>query len=400
MEQRVLNYLEAKITEHCNLRCSVCCNFGNIAKKEEYGLQYFENDFRRLNELGIKVKKLRLLGGEPLLSNNICEYINISRRYQPEADIHLVSNGLMIKEMPNNFFSILKKNNIQVQISNYPEPQNQDAINQSKLILKKNGLGYIEYKPDFFEIDYNFSDANADVEKIFRRCNAIYNIENVYRGRIYKCARPISLRHYDEKYGTSYADINGGFDIYNESVTADEIFEFLNHPTETCKYCTLYKGYAEWKHEEAKPEHWINDKNNLLLIDSYSVSDERLYKCLEKMKYLCLINEKNEIKLVNMNLKEIFKLSGFKINLFLSDIYNLEKLHFVTTIIKKIGLNFGGYVLAENEFKEWFDRKRDLIYDNLKDSLSKNEKLITIIFTTDEKRTLKELMPLIRRFRK
>lgn len=34
-------------------------------------------------------------------------------------------------------------------------------------------------------------------------------------------------------------------------------------------------------------------------------------------------------------------------------------------MIQKLELAFGGYVLAEKEFKEWFDEENDLIFNKL-----------------------------------
>lgn len=63
MDDFLLSYLEIKITEHCNLNCSVCCDFGNIAEADEYGVETYEKDMKRLVQLGVKIKKIRLLGG-------------------------------------------------------------------------------------------------------------------------------------------------------------------------------------------------------------------------------------------------------------------------------------------------------------------------------------------------
>lgn len=75
--------------------------------------------------LGIRVKKLRLLGGEPLLSKQINDYIDLTRRYQPEADLHLVTNGILLWRIPDEFFETVRRNRITVQISNYPKEKNQ-----------------------------------------------------------------------------------------------------------------------------------------------------------------------------------------------------------------------------------------------------------------------------------
>ena len=42
----VLEYLEVKIIENCNYRCSGCAGWGNIAQREVYDIEQYEEDIR------------------------------------------------------------------------------------------------------------------------------------------------------------------------------------------------------------------------------------------------------------------------------------------------------------------------------------------------------------------
>ena len=42
--EKIIDYIEIKIVEQCNMNCIACSNFGNIARSEEYGISEYEKD--------------------------------------------------------------------------------------------------------------------------------------------------------------------------------------------------------------------------------------------------------------------------------------------------------------------------------------------------------------------
>lgn len=123
-----LSNLNVKIAEHCNYKCIGCNVHSNIAKEEFYSLEQFEMDLKRVAEL-IDVKAFHLLGGEPLLNPEIYKYILIARRYLPDSQIDIITNGVLLSRMDENFFEYLIDNQINISISHYPEKRDveQDA---------------------------------------------------------------------------------------------------------------------------------------------------------------------------------------------------------------------------------------------------------------------------------
>ena len=107
----VLDYLETEITEFCNLNCRGCCDFSNLAtEKKIYELEEFTKDFRRMAELFSHIEKIRLMGGEPLLTPQLKEYVRTAREIFPTADIRMVSNGLLIPKLDGDSLKVIKEN--------------------------------------------------------------------------------------------------------------------------------------------------------------------------------------------------------------------------------------------------------------------------------------------------
>ena len=73
MSEHVLDYVEFWATRHCNLNCAGCSACAPIQSPWFLDLQTLKKDFERLSHLGITVKNVGVLGGEPLLHPRIIE---------------------------------------------------------------------------------------------------------------------------------------------------------------------------------------------------------------------------------------------------------------------------------------------------------------------------------------
>lgn len=108
--------LQVHLSEKCNLKCKHCYQEG-----EDCGsyidLQSFSTLLEQFKEItlatGEKDMVLNLTGGEPLLFNNILDYIDLARS-KGIIDIRLLTNGLLLtKELLEQF----KQRNIKLQVS-------------------------------------------------------------------------------------------------------------------------------------------------------------------------------------------------------------------------------------------------------------------------------------------
>ena len=112
---------QVHLTFHCNLKCKGCSHFSSLAEKRHLDIKIFEKDLQRLSRLGKKhIRKIDLLGGEPLLHPEINVLMKIARKYFPKTQIVLLTNGILLPAMPNDFWKTCKKNKIIVIISYYP----------------------------------------------------------------------------------------------------------------------------------------------------------------------------------------------------------------------------------------------------------------------------------------
>ena len=236
-----LTYFETNIVDHCNLKCNGCTHFSNISEPNFADARILREHLSRLNNIFGKIIEFRLLGGEPLLHPDIVNILKVSRKALPYSKIELVTNGLLLDKMSEEFFQTLYKNKISVEISDYPPIQNKIKQIEQKLSSFK-----IKYSITPMVINFTANlnpKGNSNKEEIFKNCGHRY-CTILKNDHIYICPICAYIDNYN-KYFNKNIPIPKGINIY--SCSAKQILNYLNKPEETCRYCTNSKRYLNWK---------------------------------------------------------------------------------------------------------------------------------------------------------
>jgi len=262
-QRPVLDYVETEITEFCNLNCKGCSDFSNLVKEKNfYEFDSFVKDYNRLAELFSSVKKIRLMGGEPLLNPRLTDYIEVCRHIFPTADIRIVSNGLLIPKLSDEQLKTIQKNNCKFDISNYPPTRKM--------------FGQIKSRLDDFQVEYDLGfpmnyffrfllDApNDEPDRAFRNC-IFTHCHMLSNGKLSPCSFAHCIGRYNRTFGLEYPETDC-IDIYSE-ITGEEIINRFSHPHEFCKYCGKGMIPFRWQggitREKASKEDWLIQNNFL-----------------------------------------------------------------------------------------------------------------------------------------
>ena len=179
-------YLEIPITTKCSLKCLGCSNLIPCYNKpSDIDLDILIKSINNFLEIIENIVYIRILGGEPFLSKNICEVIEILLKSKKIQRIEVVTNGTII---PNDkrLLKLLKNKKIRISISKYPN------VNIEKLIdkLKENNIFYkidkITYWMDYGEVKKKNRN-QKDLLKQYKRCNHI--CKSMLKGEIHICPR-------------------------------------------------------------------------------------------------------------------------------------------------------------------------------------------------------------------
>lgn len=267
LERQLLNIVphpqlqfETHLVEHCDLNCQMCTHFSPLARPQFTEIESFSRDMRRLQELFCNaVSYIMLLGGEPLLHPRVAEFLEITRKYFPYAEVILYTNGLKIPQMNADFWESCKKNNITITLTRYPISFDYGRVDK---LMKEYGVTY-QYcntpgrpkKSSHYPLDLR---GMQEPRRGFLACNMANRCIFLRDGRLYTCVLIPNIQHFN-KYFHQNLEVSplDSIDIYQAN-SGVEIMRFLASPPPFCRYCDIPRRTIlhEWAHSNKDIHEW------------------------------------------------------------------------------------------------------------------------------------------------
>lgn len=251
------------LTEHCNLNCKACAHFAPLVKNEGFtDIGEFTKDMERLSELSHgEMRYIDLLGGEPLLHPDIAAFLTVTRKCFPVGAVRLITNGLLLKKMKQDFWDAVAENRITIVISKYLETVDYDELIALIREKARGGYGayYIDYtKGGFWSRDLDTKGQNNPVTS-YLTCPMANNCHFLSNGKMYTCVKPANIHYFNEYFDEDIAvSEHDGIDIH-EAMSLDEIMSFLAKPIPFCRYCNFSATvWTQGGQKSAKEiEEWV-----------------------------------------------------------------------------------------------------------------------------------------------
>lgn len=238
-------YLELHVAEQCNLNCRMCSHFSCLAEPELLGPEDFERDMKRLAELFDNgVEQIKLLGGEPLLNPDLPELCRIARRYFPDNKLFVLTNGILLPKMPEDFWDTCRNEKVTVLCSEYPLAFDYQSVAE---LAKEKHVIYqrVSYERDeqgvkvFHHLPLDLTGQQNPVAS-YRDCfQANSGCVTLYHGRLFTCTVAANARHFKRHFGSDILLSSRDFIDIHEAKSAWEIMEFLARPIPFCRYCDV-----------------------------------------------------------------------------------------------------------------------------------------------------------------
>lgn len=232
---------EVTLAEHCNLNCKYCDHFSPLAVPEIPDFNKFESDIHRLSTLfHHKAKRISLLGGEPLLNDEIIKYMVCTRKYFENARIDITTNGTLLFKMQEAFWNTCRELCIEIRITKYPIEFNYHDIEEK--CTEENVKWY--YFGDtsmckyshYFPLDVN---GKQDARYSFLHCGLANNCITLHDGRLYTCSVIPNIVHFNRFFAQNLELTDrDSIDIY-KCAKAEEVMDFLSRPVPFCRYCNI-----------------------------------------------------------------------------------------------------------------------------------------------------------------
>lgn len=255
----VLPYVETHMSDHCNLRCRGCGHLSNIAPPKFADFEKFTKDIVRLKELFSEIKEIRLMGGEPFLNPELIKFLEFTREANPNTDLRVVTNGLLVTSESDSLLRKIAELNIQMDISGYPPTMNRRR--EITLFLERYNICY-QFTGQIEQfMRFRNPEANMNIEIAYEKC-PIKACTFLREGKMSTCSFPILYSHLDtfmkEKFKIYAGDI---IDIHCTSLNGWAIVWKLSHAISSCRYCrTDAVEFFPWERTveaEISYEDWL-----------------------------------------------------------------------------------------------------------------------------------------------
>lgn len=254
--------VEVHVVEHCNLNCRGCDNFSCIASPHFLDIDIFAKDFRRLREVfDDNVEWISLMGGEPLLNDNIIMYCKIARELFPEAVIRIITNGTLLLKKEDAFWDELKKNDVLLYVTKYPikfDYDKAESIAMGKGVKFQFAFESGDVLKTMYKTPIDLSGSqNAKLSYLL--CGKGNKCITLKNGKLYTCEFLANVSTFNDYFGKN---IQVGEDDYIDIYRVDDpkiIMKKMASAAPACRYCNNihYTSGIKWEITEKKISEWV-----------------------------------------------------------------------------------------------------------------------------------------------
>ncbi len=249
------------VTNYCNLNCKRCAHYSNLTREKDIlDLDKFESYLVQLKMKFKDILRFQLLGGEPLLNPQLDQYMLLVRKYFPGTKLEIVTNGLILKEIPPKLIDSMRLCNAYFLITQYPQiRRNLDTV----ICFLENEEIHYEITPPTKQFRRIISLKEENGERAFAKWSASDCIcHAIEDGRVYLCPcipKLYSMRDYFGIHIDVDELITSSVDLMDKEVDGWDILKYFNGPTPLCRYCSPDEVLEPWGTGFPHKEDWIID---------------------------------------------------------------------------------------------------------------------------------------------
>ncbi len=247
------------VSSHCNLNCKGCDMYSPLSKPEFVKFEDYSKDIDKLKQLAPdRELEMGFMGGEPLLNPELKQIILKTREVYPNATHTILTNGILLEEMDEDFFKIIKDCNICFRISKYPininlkkfedKLTNMDIDWGYNLVNANNLFDLKTHKPiedknyipekNGFDWSKNVLDIEGKQDPVEKKLTCPHKgIRQYARGNIYDCYVHSAIGAFIDYFKVNIPITKNDYIKIADVKDIKEIDDFLSKPKPLCKYC-------------------------------------------------------------------------------------------------------------------------------------------------------------------
>ena len=236
--------LEFHLADHCNLSCKYCAHYAPVAEPRYATTDEIIEAMRAVQI--ISPRTFKILGGEPLLHPHIDEVLNCIGERLPEGITALLTtNGILLKEMSDEFWEVIKKHDITIYISVYPKKidyQGMISLARSKGVTPKG----IRFPALRFSKVLLAEDKRYDPAYAYSSCRA--KCMQIRDGRLYPCPYSAYIEHINRRFDTAFVHNERDYLNLNEISDGRIVEQWMREPKPFCACCNYgHESRLRWE---------------------------------------------------------------------------------------------------------------------------------------------------------
>lgn len=236
-----LGYFGTSIVSHCNLNCKYCDHFTPLAKEKVFDVKTLKKEFERVKEI-MEVGSIGIMGGEPLLHPNINEVLCMFREIFKHTRLFILTNGIKLNSMEEDFWTTCRDNKIGILISKFPLKIDFTNVFEKakkyKIPIDYYGAAENEYKTMYkMALDL---EGKQDPIDMYKRCwqnkgGCTYFEE----GKFYRCTTVGNIKNFNNYFNQNLKVSKKDYlDIYKVR-SIKQIYNYFNNQIDFCKHCNF-----------------------------------------------------------------------------------------------------------------------------------------------------------------
>lgn len=207
---QVIDALEIHLAHGCNLACESCSHYSDQGHEGIVSLGEADAWMELWNRR-VQPQRFSLLGGEPTIHPQLAEFVALSRRHWPDAELELVTNGFLLHRHPELPRMLANDAKARISVSiHHSSAAYREKLMPVVLLLadwtRRHGVR-VEYRPSHTSWTRRYQGSGAAMQpyddgrprRSWEICPAKY-CRQLFQGRIWKCPAVAYLPMQDAKY--------------------------------------------------------------------------------------------------------------------------------------------------------------------------------------------------------
>lgn len=228
--------LEIHVSYHCNLSCKGCSHMTPLESKQFINEREIFKTLRTLSKY-VHCNIIRLIGGEPILNNNLASIAKEIKDINIADNIAIATNGIFIDKIKDCILENVDM--IEISNYNYSDCLTNKIVNWANKAKEKYNIKTYIYMYKYFResVSYKENKNFELVKKIYKTCiiSQKWQCFNVFEGYFFKCPQAMAI---SKNIRGNNFNING-IKIENNPNLEKKLNKYIisDEPLKACNYC-------------------------------------------------------------------------------------------------------------------------------------------------------------------